>query len=96
MKRVQILMAIAVAVMVAGLYLAFTSPTDRLQGEFTRILNIHAPSMWVAFLAFGVTAFASIMWLVRKTPSWDRLAEASVESGVLFTATGLFTGMVWG
>jgi len=96
MKRAQILMAIAAAATVAGLYLAFTSPTDRLQGEFTRILNIHAPSMWVAFLAFGVTAFASIMWLVRKTPRWDRLAEASVESGVLFTATGLFTGMVWG
>jgi heme exporter protein C len=96
MKRVQILMAIAVAATVAGLYLAFTSPTDRLQGEFTRILNIHAPSMWVAFVAFGVTALASIMWLIRKTPRWDRLAEASVESGVLFTAIGLFSGMVWG
>ena len=72
------------------------SPTDRLQGEFTRIVNIHAPSMWVAFLAFGVTALASILWLVRKTDRWDRIAEASVETGVLFTATGLFTGMVWG
>lgn len=96
MKRVRILMAIAAAAMVAGLYLTLASPTDRLQGEFTRIVNIHAPSMWVAFLAFGVTALASILWLVRKTDRWDRLAEASVETGVLFTATGLFTGMVWG
>ena len=96
MKRVRILMAIAAAAMVAGLYLTLTSPTDRLQGEFTRIVNIHAPSMWVAFLAFGVTALASILWLVRKTDRWDRIAEASVETGVLFTATGLFTGMVWG
>jgi len=96
MKRVRILMAIAAAAMVAGLYLTLTSPTDRLQGEFTRIVNIHAPSMWVAFLAFGVTALASILWLVRKTDRWDRVAEASVETGVLFTATGLFTGMVWG
>jgi heme exporter protein C len=96
MKRVRILIAIAAAAMVAGLYLTLTSPTDRLQGEFTRIVNIHAPSMWVAFLAFGVTALASILWLVRKTDRWDRIAEASVETGVLFTATGLFTGMVWG
>jgi heme exporter protein C len=96
MKRVRILMAIAAAAMVAGLYLTLTSPTDRLQGEFTRIVNIHAPSMWVAFLAFGVTALASILWLVRKADRWDRIAEASVETGVLFTATGLFTGMVWG
>ena len=96
MKRVRILLAIAAAAMVAGLYLTLTSPTDRLQGEFTRIVNIHAPSMWVAFLAFGVTALASILWLVRKTDRWDRIAEASAETGVLFTATGLFTGMVWG
>jgi heme exporter protein C len=52
--------------------------------------------MWVAFLAFGVTAVASIMWLIRKTTRWDRLGEASAETGVLFTAVGLFTGMVWG
>jgi heme exporter protein C len=96
MRRARILLAIAAIAMAAGLYLTLTSPTDRLQGEFTRIVNIHAPSMWVAFLAFGVTALASIMWLIRKSNGWDRLAEASVETGVLFTATGLFTGMVWG
>jgi heme exporter protein C len=96
MRRVRILLAIAAIAMAAGLYLTLTSPTDRLQGEFTRIVNIHAPSMWVAFLAFGMTALASIMWLIRKSNVWDRLAEASVETGVLFTAIGLFTGMVWG
>jgi heme exporter protein C len=96
MRRARILLAIAAIAMAAGLYLTLTSPTDRLQGEFTRIVNIHAPSMWVAFLAFGMTALASIMWLIRKSNVWDRLAEASVETGVLFTAIGLFTGMVWG
>ena len=96
MRTTRILLVIAAIGIGAGLYLTFTSPTDRLQGEFTRIVNIHAPSMWVAFLAFGVTALASIMWLIRRTNAWDRLAEASVETGVIFTATGLFTGMVWG
>ncbi len=96
MRTTRILMVIAAISLASGLYLTFTSPTDRLQGEFTRIVNIHAPSMWVAFLAFGVTALASIMWLIRKSTAWDRLAEASVETGVIFTATGLFTGMVWG
>jgi heme exporter protein C len=52
--------------------------------------------MWVAFIAFGVTALGSIMWLIKKTERWDRLAAASVEVGVIFTAIGLFTGMVWG
>ena len=76
MRTTRILMVIAAISIGAGLYLTFTSPTDRLQGEFTRIVNIHAPSMWVAFLAFGVTALASIMWLIRRTNAWDRLAEA--------------------
>jgi heme exporter protein C len=36
------------------------------------------------------------MWLWKKNQRWDRLASASAEIGVLFTAIGLFTGMVWG
>lgn len=96
MNRIQILLVTAAAAVVTGLWFAFTSPVDRLQGEFSRIVNIHAPIMWVAFLAFGVTALASIMWLIRKTPRWDRVGEASAELGVIFTAIGLFTGMVWG
>ena len=96
MNRIRILLGTAALAVAVGLWFAFTSPVDRLQGEFSRIVNIHAPFLWVAFLAFGVTALASIMWLVKKTPRWDRLGEASVELGVVFTVTGLFTGMVWG
>lgn len=96
MNRTRMLMGTAALAVGVGLWFAFTSPVDRLQGEFSRIVNIHAPFLWVAFLAFGVTALASIMWLVKKTPRWDRLGEASAELGVVFTVTGLFTGMVWG
>jgi heme exporter protein C len=96
MNRVRILLLTAAVAVAVGIWFAFTAPVDSLQGEFSRILHIHAPVMWVAFLAFGVTAVASIMWLIRKTTRWDRLGEASAETGVLFTAVGLFTGMVWG
>jgi heme exporter protein C len=84
---------VAVAV---GLWFALTAPPDALQGAYSRLINIHVPSLWLAFLAFGVTALGSIMWLIRKRERWDRLASASVEVGVVFTAIGLFTGMVWG
>lgn len=96
MTRVRVLMTLAAVSVAIGLYFALTAPVDALQGEYARLLGIHPPSMWVAFLAFGVTAIASIMWLVKKTDRWDRLASASVEVGVIFTAIGLFTGMVWG
>ncbi|HUF15334.1 MAG TPA: cytochrome c biogenesis protein CcsA [Acidimicrobiia bacterium] len=96
MTRARVLMGLAAAAVGVGLWFALTAPPDALQGEYSRLLGIHPPSMWLAFLAFGVTAFGSIMWLVRKTDRWDRLAAASVEVGVIFTAIGLFTGMVWG
>lgn len=96
MTRVRVLMGLAGVAVAVGLWFALTAPPDALQGEYSRLLGIHPPSMWVAFLAFGVTALGSIMWLIKKTERWDRLAAASVEIGVIFTAIGLFTGMVWG
>jgi heme exporter protein C len=96
MTRVKVLLGLAGVAVAIGLWFALTTPPDALQGAYSRLLGIHPPSMWVAVLAFGVTAFGSIMWLVKKTDRWDRLASASVEVGVIFTAIGLFTGMVWG
>lgn len=96
MTRVRISMILAAIAVAIGVVFAFSSSTDTLQGEFSRIINVHVPSLWVAFLAFAITALGSIMWLIRRAPRWDRLAEASAEVGVLFTAVGLFTGMVWG
>lgn len=95
MKRAA-LPALAGAGLVTGLFLAISAPPDAIQGEFVRILYVHVPSAWLAFMAFGVTALGSIMWLIRKDERWDRLAASSAEIGVLFTALALLTGMIWG
>ncbi len=96
MTRIRVLFVVTAAAMAVGLWFALTAPPDTLQGEYSRIINIHVPSLWLAFLAFGLTALGSIMWLWKKSRRWDRLASASAEIGVLFTAIGLFSGMVWG
>jgi len=96
MRRVQIMLLIAALALTGGGYLALTAPLDDLQGEFTAMLYIHVPTLWLAFLAFGITALGSIMYLIGKKPRWDRAAEASAEIGVLFAVVGVFTGMVWG
>lgn len=95
MKKRVLVVATTLSV-AAGLVTAITSPPDRLQGDFVRILYIHVPSAWLAFLAFGVTAAGSIGWLFTRRIGWDRIAEASAETGVLFTAITLATGMIWG
>jgi len=85
--------ALAVA---GGLWLALAAPPDAFQGNFVRIMYVHVPAAWLAFLAFGVTALGSVGWLLRRTDRWDRLAAASAELGVVFTAVALVTGSLWG
>lgn len=74
------------------------SPPDVVQGETVRIMYVHVPSAWLAYLAFVVTAVASAAYLWRRTRSltWDRIAGASAEVGVLFMAITLITGSLWG
>jgi len=82
-------------VVVSGLI--FT-PQDVVQGESVRIMYVHVPSAWIAYLAFIVTAIASAGWLFGKKHSmgFDRFAGASAEVGVMFMAITLITGSLWG
>ncbi|MEO5723488.1 MAG: cytochrome c biogenesis protein CcsA [Ilumatobacteraceae bacterium] len=74
------------------------SPNDQVQGKGVRILYIHVPTAWLAYLAFIVTAVASAAYSWRRTRSltWDRIAGASAEVGVLFMGITLLTGSLWG
>jgi len=74
------------------------SPSDRVQGTSVRIMYIHVPTAWVAYMAFVATALSSAMYLFRKSHSlsWDRIAGASAEVGVLFMGLTLITGSLWG
>jgi len=74
------------------------SAEDVVQGSTVRIMYVHVPSIWVAYLAFGLTALCSAVYLTGKTRSvaWDRVAGASAEIGVMFVAVSLVTGSLWG
>jgi len=74
------------------------SPADRNQQEYVRILYVHVPTAWLAYLAFIVTAVCSGLYLFTKKRSlgFDRFAGASAEIGVVFMALTLVTGMLWG
>jgi heme exporter protein C len=96
MTKVRVLMALAALAAAFGAWLAYAAPPEALQRNYARILHIHAPSAWLAFLAFGVTALGSIVWRFSRRRFWDRLAASSAEIGVLFTGVALVTGMIWG
>ncbi|MBJ7362306.1 MAG: cytochrome c biogenesis protein CcsA [Ilumatobacteraceae bacterium] len=76
----------------------FVSPADVNQGESVRIMYAHVPGAWLAYLAFVMTAVSSAAYLWKRTRSltWDRIAGASAEVGVLFMGISLVTGSLWG
>ncbi len=87
-------MAIGVSVAVA-LALAIVSPADAVQGELVRIMYVHVPAAWLAYLAFTVTLVGSVGYLVTRRLSWDRVAASSAEIGVYFTGLAIGLGMIW-
>jgi heme exporter protein C len=85
-------------VLVAGVYvraLVFT-PAELTQGLAQKIFYIHAPSAWVAFLAFGIVGLCSVVYLFLKDPRLDLLAASSAEVGMVFITGALITGPLWG
>lgn len=90
--------ATIIAFAALGLFGLVLSPADAQQGESVRILYVHVGTVWVAYVAFVVTALSSAAYLWKRTRSltWDRIAGASAEIGVLFMAVTLFTGALWG
>ena len=71
-------------------------PADRLQGDVQRIMYVHVPAAWLAYLAFFVTLVGSIGYLIRRDLRFDRLAAASAELGLLFTGAAIVSGSIWG
>lgn len=88
---------LSAAALALGLVMAFgVAPREVSQGNVQRIMYVHPPLAWVAYLAFGVVAAASIAYLARRASGADRLAHASAEVGVLFTGLAIATGSIWG
>jgi heme exporter protein C len=71
------------------------APTERLQGDVQRIFYLHVSLALIAFLAFFVVFLASIMYLWKRDPWWDRWARSSAEVGVVYTTLVLVTGSLW-
>ena len=79
----------------ASFIVAMASPADAVQGELVRIMYVHVPAAWLAYLAFAVTLVASLAYLVSRNLRWDRVAASSAEIGVYFTGLAIALGMIW-
>ncbi len=85
-----------VGVLVVHVLVFFWVPTEVNQGIIQMIFYIHVPSAWVAFMAFGVVALCSAIYLWLGDEHMDQAAVSAAEGGMIFTTIVLLTGPLWG
>ncbi len=81
------------ALLVLGLLVA---PPDAVQGEPQRLMYLHVPAAWAAYLSFAAVLVASVTYLWRRELRWDTRARAAAEIGAGMTALTIALGSLWG
>jgi heme exporter protein C len=74
----------------------FWVSTEASQGIAQRIFYVHPPSAWTTFLAFGISALTSAMYLWLRDERLDWAAQSAAEGGMVFGTIMLTTGPLWG
>jgi heme exporter protein C len=91
-RPTAVLLALAVPTWLA---LVVTAPVDATQGVIQKILYVHPPLAFAAYLGFAFTALGGVLYLWTRDEAWDRFAAASAEVGVLFCFLMIATGPIW-
>ena len=87
---------LALVAFAVWLYMVFqVAPIEKIQGAVQKIFYAHVPCWPAAYLGFALTAVGGIGFLSTRRESWDRLALAAAEVGVVFCTLGLLTGPLW-
>jgi len=73
----------------------FWVSTEATLGISQRIFYIHVPGAWVGFLAFGIVALCSTVYLWLGDDRLDQAARAAAEGGMVFLTIMLTSGPLW-
>jgi heme exporter protein C len=84
------------ALIAAQAFGLLTSPPDRDMGNLQKIMYVHVPAAWNAFIAFFVVFVESIRYLWTKEERHDLIASSAAEAGAVLTALTLMLGSIWG
>lgn len=94
------LLAVAAVMVASAVAAAVAAPEDAVQGQWQRLMYVHVPSAWTAYLAFAGVLVFSVKRLrangSAQRARCDRWAQAASEVGVVSTAVALASGSIWG
>lgn len=77
-------------------YAVVTAPVDAVQGVIQKILYVHPPLAYGAYLGFILTAIGGAIYIAKGSEPADRLAIAGAEVGLIFCTLMMITGPIWG
>ncbi len=76
-------------------FIAASAP-DRDMGHLQKIMYVHVPAAWNAFLAFLWVFIQSVRYLWTREERADLQAAAGAEVGAVLTGLTLMLGSIWG
>ena len=94
--RAAWMLAVLLALAAAQAFGVLTSPPDRDMGHLQKIMYVHVPAAWSAFIAFAVVFVGSVLFLWKREERWDVLAAAAAEVAAVLTALTIALGSIWG
>jgi heme exporter protein C len=71
------------------------APIDSVQGPIQKILYVHPPLAYGAYLGFIATGIGGVLYLWRGSETFDRMAIAGAEVGLIFCTLMMVTGPIW-
>jgi len=74
----------------------FWVSTEVNQGIVQRIFYVHVPAAWTCFMAIGIAALCSGVYLWLRDDRLDRAAMCAAEGGLVFATIVITTGPLWG
>lgn len=71
------------------------APLELSMGAVQKVFYFHVSANWAGMLGFVVALVVSVIYLRTAELKWDVVAVASIELGMVFTAMGIVSGMIW-
>ena len=96
MRREYMLLVAGIAsTALANLYALFRLPPERSLGHLYKILYVHVPPIWVAYVMFAASLVYSILYVARRDHRYDLVACSAVMLGVSLSAVSILLGSIF-
>jgi heme exporter protein C len=86
---------VVAALIVLWVWAVARAPIDATQGVIQKILYVHPPLAYGAYLGFVLTAIGGALYLWKGRAIHDQMAVAGAEVGVVFCTLMMVTGPIW-